>query len=702
MALWFQYQAKTEPTFVPPEVVTQDKWFRPLSEPVRVKPGSLIALAASGLFWSTFTPPSPGTGNAPPISATTPVVFDASFQYQDYTAPVLAETPTPPIPGTETAVPVGAPNQVVYQYGFQYQSTAFPTPFTAETVTADKWFAQLSTPVRVKVSLDVSKQQAIAFVAFDAAPLGWRQSWSEPVRQRPRVAETQAVLPPNPTVSFSWFAPLDKPTLRKGAVAQQQDLAWSGFTPAATSTTTEWLSQWSDPVRLKPGLAAQQQQFYAGPINPTVSFSWFEPLADPRVPLKPKVAEHPATTIGVPPADIGWYRPISEPTLQKKTAHLQQSLAWSTFTPLPVHAWIGPYSEPVRTRALAAAQQQALIWSNFTPPREVATIEWFTQFAELKLFKRGLPAHQQQFLAQNPNNFFPETVTEDRWHQPWSEPVRSKSRATDLNQSVMPPQQTAISWFGPLSEPVRLKPRLRDGAQLFAAQPINPTVSFSWFGAIDQPTLRKPAVAQQQALAWGFFTPTTTSVTVEWLVPWSEPARTKLRAADLTQIVRPLPPFVSFGWFEPLTEPVRFRRPVPWQQFLALDTSAIPLGRLEPWFAPWSTPAKLGRQFPVSEQQALAFVKAAPFGEIILLNWYAPWRDPVRTLAGLKAHLQQTTVLPSRVILNPVTVTMAATETNGDVGEFAVLVGATPSRVIVSIVEVGPDRGVVHSLIEGT
>ena len=77
---------------------------------------------------------------------------------------------------------------------------------------------------------------------------------------------------------------------------------------------------------------------------------------------------------------------------------------------------------------------------------------------------------------------FPEQVTESRWHQPWSEPVRLKpglgaplQYVTDVNPFPLPGDGiTYASWHAPLSEPVRLKPGLGAWLQAFAAATLVP------------------------------------------------------------------------------------------------------------------------------------------------------------------------------------------------------------------------------------
>lgn len=68
--------------------------------------------------------------------------------------------------------------------------------------------------------------------------------------------------------------------------------------------------------------------------------------------------------------------------------------------------------------------------------------------------------------GQIPPSGAPETVTESRWHQPWSEPVRQKPGlranlqqpfATNANWIIDPSRETLRGWYNWFSEPVRFK-----------------------------------------------------------------------------------------------------------------------------------------------------------------------------------------------------------------------------------------------------
>lgn len=159
----------------------------------------------------------------------------------------------------------------------------------------------------------------------------------------------------------------------------------------------------------------------------------------------------------------------------------------------------------------------------------------------------------------------PESVTEDRWHQPWSEPpVKAKQGLGAANQdffAFFPTPLVSFGWFEELSKPQSLiRPGLSAGDQQFIALEPFPHVSFGWFEGL------------------------------------SEPVRFRAFLAALQRFIELDPlPRVSFGWFEGLSEPVRVKLGLPAseQQFLAIDTAVIPTSRLTEWFAWLSEPVRI-------------------------------------------------------------------------------------------------------------
>lgn len=153
----------------------------------------------------------------------------------------------------------------------------------------------------------------------------------------------------------------------------------------------------------------------------------------------------------------------------------------------------------------------------------------------------------------------PEQVTESRWHQPWSEPVRFKisgrlAIALAASGLFFTPQQAGElifvdKWFNPFSDPVRFKGVFRGmptGGQVAAIPSPQPFVSFGWFDKLGEPIVK-----------------------------------TKARLTTGAQVAAfPSPfPFVSFSWFRPQTE----LPPKPkiglasrFQQFLAAPSRLLP------------------------------------------------------------------------------------------------------------------------------
>jgi hypothetical protein len=167
---------------------------------------------------------------------------------------------------------------------------------TVEIVTVDKWFHELSKPVRLRPDIGAPRQQA-----FFAEPFSLTQPesvlyskfgypWSEPVRVKPRLREglqqSLAFHPtPSPFVASGWF---------------------------------NWLNE---PVRIKPRLLEGRQQFFIyGNQKPLVSFGWEQRLTEPvrvKPSLKTALQQFDALQVPVLPTPVGllegWYNWWSEP-----------------------------------------------------------------------------------------------------------------------------------------------------------------------------------------------------------------------------------------------------------------------------------------------------------------------------------------------------------------------------------------------------
>ena len=225
-----------------------------------------------------------------------------------------------------------------------------------------------------------------------------------------------------------------------------------------------------------------------------------------------------------------------------------------------------------------------------------------------------------------------ETVTEDRWHQPWSEPVRFRilpalavvlatASGQFFNPQVLPNVDPGKlpTWFAPFTDPVRVPARLTTGGQradfLVEAAPFLETVTES-----------------------------------RWHYPWSEPVRVPLRLGAGINQFQPDNPFgetqpetvTESRWHYPWSEPVRFRPP----PLITADQKADWLVEAKPftetvsfdrWNYPWSEPVRR-RPEPllVADQLAFALGRAPPYSETSYESkWHFAWSEPVRIKPGL-------------------------------------------------------------------
>lgn len=147
-------------------------------------------------------------------------------------------------------------------------------PTVGETVSLDKWYAPLASPVRIKPNIGVPRQQA-----FFAEPFGETQAeavleskfhfpWTEPVRIKPGLkaslqlaftADTNT-FPTN--VGMGWYAPFPMPVrLPKGLkfYLQRYDTQDSVFVFNPFRLIPYFMAL-SEPLRPKPGLKAYLQQ----------------------------------------------------------------------------------------------------------------------------------------------------------------------------------------------------------------------------------------------------------------------------------------------------------------------------------------------------------------------------------------------------------------------------------------------------------
>lgn len=226
----------------------------------------------------------------------------------------------------------------------------------------------------------------------------------------------------------------------------------------------------------------------------------------------------------------------------------------------------------------------------------------------------------------------------------------------------------------------------------------------------------KPALAIALMAASGFIGPVFyeaiepgPNLESPWHQPWSEPSvkskiglKTNLQQFYTGPIAAPSQANNLATWFAPWREPKRFKPGLDTsKQMAAVALDPLPRQNLLPAFRPpLNEPVRLKRRATGLNRDFFFYPLPQDY-TVFLELYYAPWRDPVRLPKGLKAPLQQAFTAPPRWLPNPnVFVTLAATETNSDVGTFAIVLYNQARTMRVSIREIRPSGNSPTSLQE--
>jgi hypothetical protein len=240
---------------------------------------------------------------------------------------------------------------------------------------------------------------------------------------------------------------------------------------------------------------------------------------------------------------------------------------------------------------------------------------------------------------------FTEPVTEDRWHQGWSEPVREKVNrqlhvALATSGAVVPPISpfaetvTEDRWHQAWSEPARVRPLVLVPAQEQQFQPFDEDIIFvdRWFAWWSEPVRVKPRLPEGEQR---FFAPDAKPfVTFGWYAALSEPVRTRwFPPAEQQALAFPVQVYgaAQSGWSGPPPSLTRVQ-----YQALAWQPAPDPFVATG-WFNWWSEPIRIRPALSAIEQHVFEF-EPTP---IIKIDWYAGFSEPVRTRPALPAAEQQ-------------------------------------------------------------
>jgi hypothetical protein len=416
------YQAYFQAPYVDAqEIVTLDKWFAPLAEPVRRKP-SVASV---------------------PVNVNDPFPQITIDWHRPLSEPVRRKVSAPP---TEFA-------------------------FYSEPVITIDWYTPLAEPVRRKNS--VAAAPASINDPFPRVSVDWHAPLSEPVRRKPSVAAIPASFnDPFPRVSVDWFAPLFEPVRRKPSVASIPANVNDPF--PRTVEEYAWHRPLSEPVRRKVSVAAIPASIN-DPFPRTVEeYAWHWPLSEPmrrKVPAPPTEFSWGYLT----PADElvtldKWHVPLSEPVRRKPSV---ASIPASLTDPFPrtveEYAWHRPLSEPTRRRL--PAPPTVFTWGYLTPADEIVTLDkWYAPLARPVVVEHPT---QPDGLVSVP--FVERTDRVDKWLQSLSEPTRRKVSVANQPSAFWgyftpaPEVVTVDKWFAPLGTPVKLPAALLIGQHQWLA-----------------------------------------------------------------------------------------------------------------------------------------------------------------------------------------------------------------------------------------
>jgi hypothetical protein len=501
-------QTLAEPLSEQPETTSVDRWYQQLGLPVwsrYVQPTGLFTqntypipplimvpplawlgvwrdfilpainpnLYAGYFAWSNFKVPPPPALTGATGSRQTHVPYPAglhpsrlhSFAWSDFTPSVAIVAPFIPEQVVDMfRVPATVPWQ---------QPITQPVSEALETTTVDRWHQPLSLPVWSRYV-----QQSLVFLAdpislppslIPAGGTGSRQTHVPyPIGLHPSrlhsFASSSFTPPSTPIIVPTYW--VDQFRISKFLTATQQ----AYFGPVSEAQETVSIDRWLQPfVQPYPALRFVPYQMpWSGPTWPfseTVSEDrWHQPLAQPypakqfvayQQPWVAPVSEAPETT-----TVDRWWLDLSRPTLPKLPVAWQQAMVVPISEApetVSIDRWLQPLSLPVLPRR---SPEGTYAWGDFTPVTLIAPVVP-SQWPDVV---RPVAVVPWQNPSTAPVSEAPETVTEDRWHQPWTQPYPSKPALYAANQqfyaaplSEQPETTTVDRYWQQLSQPYLAK-----------------------------------------------------------------------------------------------------------------------------------------------------------------------------------------------------------------------------------------------------
>jgi hypothetical protein len=356
-------QPYTTGIFQPQPAVQVDWWLTPFSEPVRKRPGLRPDLQQSLLANSFF--PSGFYISLEAGSYVISIADDITFSGIDGTnfewfRPLSEPVRRRPVTAhlyqyfNSSGFQQAAVNYSITLETGEYTITGEPSQFIFDN---EGWRTAFSEPVRTKRGLQRYLQSPITAPVVsgtgDSASLNWLNALSEPVRKRvfgPHLQQpfTTDVTPLRTAGRLWWHSPWSEPQRHKrGLGAHLQRPFTTDAKPVSEAGRLWWLGQLSEPVRTKPRLGTHHHQTLAyvgaatqnAPNNNFAEQSYFSKYAYPwsepvrqKPGLKPQLQQFYANDyelVPIPPEPRAYFLPLSEPVrkLEGLKWYLQQTTA---------------------------------------------------------------------------------------------------------------------------------------------------------------------------------------------------------------------------------------------------------------------------------------------------------------------------------------------------------------------------------------
>jgi hypothetical protein len=264
------------------EAVSADRFAQPISQPYPAKRGLDTASQQSLIHGASHVVPPLDTWYRPLVDPVRLKPRSADFPATIEGLVPAAETVTLDRWGQPLSDPTIAKPRQLFESLF--------TPVNVlEQITADKWYHALSEPVRIPPHLTTGSQQYIAYIG--AAPFEetvtvdrWLQPLYEPKRFRRALLvadQWHITMPPHVVVPFEWFVPLSTPPdVEPPILADRQQYLAFHPTPIVTIS---WFAPLEEPRRFRRSLNKEQQVFPGFVHAPAVvpDIGWM-PLEEPR------------------------------------------------------------------------------------------------------------------------------------------------------------------------------------------------------------------------------------------------------------------------------------------------------------------------------------------------------------------------------------------------------------------------------------